>query len=159
MFCSYTPLIMHLCHIFCHAGGGTVSATVRSIFADPWPEDIMASLMHAILRRLISAPAAATYLLGCANAVAMVCPSRVKHEQLHQLWDTCLRCVHACICCSSPFFTEATQALASCSALLATASPHFPLQQHKQCQAVQLYMQLQVMSSVRCLAVAARYMV
>lgn len=74
------------------AGGGTVSPAVRAIFADPWPEDALASFMLCIARRLLSAPAAASYLLGCAAAVATVAPSRVCQEQVHTMWDVCLRC-------------------------------------------------------------------
>ena len=73
------------------AGGGTVSPSVRAIFADPWPEDVLASFLLCVARRLLSAPAAASYLLGCAAAVASVAPSRVRQEQLHAMWDTCLR--------------------------------------------------------------------
>jgi hypothetical protein len=73
------------------AGGGTVSLSVATIFADPWPEDLLTGLMFTLTRRLFSAPGAAEYLLACAGAVARACPSRVKHEQLHQMWDTCLR--------------------------------------------------------------------
>jgi hypothetical protein len=73
------------------AGGGTVSQTVRTIFADPWPEDVVAALLLTLARRLLSAPAAAPYLLGCAAAVASVAPSRIRQEQLHAMWDVCLR--------------------------------------------------------------------
>jgi hypothetical protein len=73
------------------AGGGTVSAAVRAIFADPWPENVLASFLLCIARRLLSAPAAASYLLGCAAAVSAVAPSRVRQEQLHGMWDVCLR--------------------------------------------------------------------
>ncbi|WIA41108.1 hypothetical protein OEZ86_004737 [Tetradesmus obliquus] len=72
-------------------GGGTVSQAVRAIFADPWPEDVLSSFLHALSRRLLSAPAAASYLLACASAVASACPSRVRQEQLHAMWDVCLR--------------------------------------------------------------------
>ncbi|GBF93132.1 hypothetical protein Rsub_05861 [Raphidocelis subcapitata] len=72
-------------------GGGSVPLSVATIFADPWPEDLLTSFLFALTRRLFSAPGAAEYLLACAAAVARACPSRVKHEQLHQMWDTCLR--------------------------------------------------------------------
>ncbi|KAI8463169.1 MAG: hypothetical protein J3K34DRAFT_496513, partial [Monoraphidium minutum] len=72
-------------------GGGTVPPAVATIFADPWPEDLLARLLFSLTRRLFSAPGAAEYLLACAGAAARACPSRVKHEQLHQMWDTCLR--------------------------------------------------------------------
>lgn len=75
------------------AGGGTVSPAVRAIFADPWPEDVLGAFMCCIARRLLSAPAAAGYLLGCAAAVCTVAPSRIRQEQLHAMWDVCLRCV------------------------------------------------------------------
>lgn len=68
-----------------------MSPAVRAIFADPWPEDVLASFLLCIARRLLSAPAAASYLLGCAAAVATVAPSRVRQEQLHAMWDVCLR--------------------------------------------------------------------
>jgi hypothetical protein len=68
---------------------------VRAIFADPWPEDVLSSYLLCIARRLLSAPAAASYLLGCAAAVATVAPSRVRQEQLHAMWDVCLRSVRA----------------------------------------------------------------
>eukprot|EP00878_Enallax_costatus_P001838 GHUV01001996.1.p1 GENE.GHUV01001996.1~~GHUV01001996.1.p1 ORF type:complete len:1153 (+),score=396.09 GHUV01001996.1:337-3795(+) len=73
------------------SGGGTVSLAVRAIFADPWPEDVVATFMLALSRRLLSAPAAASFLLSCATAVACAAPSRVKQEQLHAMWDVCLR--------------------------------------------------------------------
>lgn len=74
-----------------HPGGGTTPLAVKAIFADPWPEDVLAAFMHALSRRLLSAPAAAPYLLGCAAAVASVAPSRIRQEQLHAMWDVCLR--------------------------------------------------------------------
>ncbi|KAF8062701.1 SPAC3H8.02 [Scenedesmus sp. PABB004] len=73
------------------SGGGTVSAAVRAIFADPWPEDVVAAFMHTLARRLLSAPAAAAHLLACAAAAASAAPSRMRQEQLHGLWDVCLR--------------------------------------------------------------------
>lgn len=77
-----------------------MSPAVRAIFADPWPEDVLASFLLCIARRLLSAPAAACYLLGCAAAVTSVAPSRVRQEQLHAMWDVCLRWVvlqqHGC---------------------------------------------------------------
>lgn len=73
------------------AGGGTVPQAVRAIFADPWSEDVLACFMYALNRRLLSAPFAASYLLNCAAAVASACPSRVRQEQLHAMWDVCLR--------------------------------------------------------------------
>eukprot|EP00879_Flechtneria_rotunda_P022502 GHRR01023753.1.p1 GENE.GHRR01023753.1~~GHRR01023753.1.p1 ORF type:complete len:1357 (+),score=559.90 GHRR01023753.1:692-4762(+) len=78
-------------------GGGTVSHVVRAVFADPWPEDPMAAFMLAIGRRLLSVPSAAGYLLGCASAVVSAAPSRVRQEQLHALWDVCLRANNASI--------------------------------------------------------------
>jgi hypothetical protein len=68
-----------------------VSPAVRAIFADPWSEDVLSSFLLCIARRLLSAPAAASYLLGCAAAVSTVAPSRIRQEQLHAMWDTCLR--------------------------------------------------------------------
>jgi hypothetical protein len=68
-----------------------VSLAVRAIFADPWSEDVLASFILCIARRLLSAPAAASYLLGCAAAVSTVAPSRIRQEQLHAMWDMCLR--------------------------------------------------------------------
>ena len=55
--------------------------------------DCVTALLTAIMRRLYSCPAAAEYLLSLANAVVAACPSRVRAEFLHQLWDTCLRWV------------------------------------------------------------------
>ncbi|KAF6252279.1 hypothetical protein COO60DRAFT_1704362 [Scenedesmus sp. NREL 46B-D3] len=73
------------------SGGGTVSQAVRAIFADPWPEDALSSFLFVLSRRLLSTPAAASYLLACASAVASACPSRLRQEQLHAMWDVCLR--------------------------------------------------------------------
>jgi hypothetical protein len=64
---------------------------VRAIFADPWSGDVLSAFLLAVSRRLLSAPAAAAYLLGLAAAVASVAPSRVRQEQLHAMWDVCLR--------------------------------------------------------------------
>ncbi len=69
---------------------------VATIFADPWPEDLLSSFLFTLSRRLFNAPGAAEYLLACAGAVARAGPSRVKHEQLHQMWDTCLRWAPPC---------------------------------------------------------------
>jgi len=80
-----------------------VSPAVRAIFADPWPEDVLAAFLLCIARRLLSAPAAASYLLGCAAAVATVAPSRVRQEQLHAIWDVCLRYGDACLGRGHPF--------------------------------------------------------
>lgn len=73
------------------SGGGSVSAVVRAIFADPWPADVVASCLHTLHRRLLSAPAAAPLLLSCAAAAVAAAPSRVRQEQLHAMWDVCLR--------------------------------------------------------------------
>lgn len=70
-----------------------MSVAVKAIFADPWPEDVVASFILALSRRLLSAPAAASFLLSCATAAASAAPSRVRQEQLHAMWDICLRCV------------------------------------------------------------------
>jgi hypothetical protein len=64
---------------------------VRAIFADPWSGDVLSAFLLAVSRRLLSAPAAGAYLLGLAAAVASVAPSRVRQEQLHAMWDVCLR--------------------------------------------------------------------
>lgn len=72
-------------------GGGTVPLTVRSIFADPWPEDLVQAIMNTLLRRLLVCPQSAPYLLACSSAVAGVCPSRMKQEQLHLMWDTAVK--------------------------------------------------------------------
>lgn len=83
------------------AGGGTVAPSVATIFADPWPEDLLSSLLFTLSRRLHSAPGAAEYLLACAGAAARAAPARVRHEQIHQMWDTCLRWASVwtqCIC-------------------------------------------------------------
>jgi hypothetical protein len=73
------------------SGGGSVAPAVRGIFADPWPEDVVASFLHQLHRRLVAAPAAAPYLLACAAAACAAAPSRVRHEQLHAMWDLCMR--------------------------------------------------------------------
>jgi hypothetical protein len=73
------------------SGGGSVASAVRGIFADPWPEDCLAAFVHQLHRRLVATPTAAPYLLACASAAASAAPSRVKHDQLHAMWDFCLR--------------------------------------------------------------------
>jgi hypothetical protein len=73
------------------AGGGTVSPVVAAVFADPWPEDCISTFLATMMRRLYSCPGAAEYLLSLSTAIASVCPSRVRMEQLQQMWDTCLR--------------------------------------------------------------------
>jgi hypothetical protein len=70
-----------------------VAPMVRAIFCDPWPMDCITAFLNAIMRRLYSCPGAAEYLMSLANAVVEACPSRVRAEYLHQMWDTCLRWV------------------------------------------------------------------
>lgn len=72
-------------------GGGSVSPAIRANFADPWPEDVLASFLAALLRRLLAAPDASEYLLACTGAVVSACPSRVRQEQLQLIWDVALK--------------------------------------------------------------------
>ncbi len=56
----------------------------------PWPRSALASLMHALLRRMTASPSRAHVMLECASAVACAVPGRVSPDQLQLMWDTAL---------------------------------------------------------------------
>ena len=73
-------------------GGRSVPLEAQATFADPWPADILASLLRGVNRRLSAAGADdAGFWLACASAVVMACPSRIPHEAITATWEAGLR--------------------------------------------------------------------
>ncbi|KAK9807563.1 hypothetical protein WJX72_002624 [[Myrmecia] bisecta] len=64
------------------AGGGASS--------EPWSQHLLHSLLGTILRVLRVLPGNAHMLLGYAGAIAAASPSKIKAEQLTELWSTAL---------------------------------------------------------------------
>lgn len=72
-------------------GGGSLPLQVAAAFADPWPQQVVARFLSALQRRMAAEAGSAEYVLACASATVVACPSRVPHESLTSLWDAALR--------------------------------------------------------------------